>query len=171
MPRFVVFLRGVSPGNLQMSQLRGCLESAGFTKVKTMLSSGNAVFESRSRSVGTIERLIEQALEKQVGRSFYPIVRSIDELNELIESDPYAPFGLPAEEKKVVTFARELLSLKSPLPIEKSGARILATRGREAFSAYLPGPRGPVFMELIKAHFGTEVTTRTWETVKKCASA
>jgi len=40
-----------------------------------------------------------------------------------------------------------------------------------AFSAYLPSRRGPVFMELIKANFGSEVTTGTWETVKNCAKA
>jgi hypothetical protein len=33
------------------------------------------------------------------------------------------------------------------------------------------GPKGPVFMELIKANFGSDVTTRTWDTVKKCAKA
>ena len=43
--------------------------------------------------------------------------------------------------------------------------------GREIFSAYVPSPRGPVFMTLIEKTFGTGVTTRTWDTVKKCAAA
>ena len=37
------------------------------------------------------------------------------------------------------------------------------------FSAYVPSPRGPVFMALIEKTFGKEVTTRTWETVEKVA--
>jgi hypothetical protein len=41
--------------------------------------------------------------------------------------------------------------------------------GREAFSAYLPSPRGPVFMRLIEERFGEEVTTRTWATVERVA--
>jgi hypothetical protein len=49
------------------------------------------------------------------------------------------------------------------------GARILAIRGREIFSAYRPTPKGPVFMNLIEKTFGTEQTTRTWDTIKKVA--
>ena len=37
------------------------------------------------------------------------------------------------------------------------------------FSAYVPGPHGPVFMTLIEKTLGKEVTTRTWDTVKKVA--
>ena len=171
MPRYVAFLRGVGPANLKMPDLKRCLEIAGYTNVKTVLSSGNVAFDSASRSVAAIERRIEAALTKELGRSFYTIVRSLDQLNDLIEADPYADFDLPIDAKRVVTFARKLRSLKSPLPVERHGAEILVAGSREAFSAYVPGPRGAVFMELIKATFGSEVTTRTWETVKKCAKA
>ncbi len=39
------------------------------------------------------------------------------------------------------------------------------------FSAYVPSPKGPVFMNLIEKTFGKEVTTRTWETVGKIVKA
>ena len=102
-----------------MPDLKRCLEIAGYTKVKTILSSGNVVFDSASGSVAAIERRIEAGLTKQLGRSFYTIVRSVEELNDLIEADPYAAFDLPVDAKKVVTFARKLPSPKSPLPVEK----------------------------------------------------
>jgi len=35
----------------------------------------------------------------------------------------------------------------------------------------VPGESGPVFMKLIEMTFGKEVTTRTWDTVKKCAES
>jgi uncharacterized protein (DUF1697 family) len=171
MPRYVTFLRGVSPMNLKMADFKRCLETAGYSNVKTLLSSGNAAFDSSSKSAAVIERQIEATFTKQLGRSFYTIVRSVKELQDLIESDPYSRFTLPTNAKRVVTFARKLPGLKSRLPIERDGAQILAVRDREAFSAYVPGPKGPVFMELIKANFGSDVTTRTWETVKKCAKA
>jgi hypothetical protein len=60
---------------------------------------------------------------------------------------------------------------KLPLPIELEGARVLAVKGSEVFTAYVPGPRGPVFMALIEKTFGRDVTTRTWDTVRKCAEA
>ena len=42
-------------------------------------------------------------------------------------------------------------------------------RGREVFTTYLPTPKGPVFMTLIEKTFGKDVTTRTWDTIKKVA--
>ena len=44
-------------------------------------------------------------------------------------------------------------------------------KGREVFSAYVPSPKGPVFMALIEKALGKDVTTRTWETVGKVARA
>src|SRR5438874_8080649 len=84
----------------------------------------------------------------------------------MIEADPYEKHSLPEGAKRVVTFLREPRKRKVSIPIELNGARILETEAREVFSAYLPSPRGPVFMGLIEKAFGSEVTTRTWETVK-----
>ena len=58
---------------------------------------------------------------------------------------------------------------KITLPVEMDGARILAMKDREIFSAYMPNPKGPVFMTLIQKTFGKDVTTRTWDTVVKVA--
>ena len=171
MARFVAFLRGVSPMNLAMTDLKRCLESAGFSEVKTVLASGNVAFTTASRSTEKVTMTIEAAMEKQLGRTFHTIVRSREELAALLAADPYATLKLPAEAKRVVTFSRSPMRPKHPLPLEEDGARIMLAQGCEAFSAYVPSPRGPVFMKLIKATFGSDVTTRTWETVKKCAKA
>jgi len=154
-----------------MPDLKHCLETAGYSNVRTVLSSGNAAFDSSNESARAVEREIESAFTAQLTRSFYTIVWRAEELRRLVEEDPFAHFDLPGNAKPVVTFARELAKPKGKLPIARDGAQILAVRDREAFSAYVPDQKGPVFMELIKATFGTNVTTRTWETVKKCAKA
>lgn len=171
MPRHVALLRGVSPMNAKMPQLKRCFEDAGFRNVKTLLSSGNVVFDARARSEAALERRIEAAMRQHLGRTFYTIVRSSAHLQALLQADPYAAFDLPANAKRVVTFLREQPRSKPALAPERDGARILALRGRELFSAYVPGARGPVFMTLIEATLGSNVTTRTWDTVRKCAAA
>jgi uncharacterized protein (DUF1697 family) len=171
MPRYVAFLRGVSPMNAKMTDLKSCFQGAGFSDIKTVLSSGNVVFNARATSQAPLEARAEAAMAKQLGRTFFTIVRSADVLRALIEADPYAAFNLPAGAKRVVTFLRAPHTATLPLPIELDGAQILAVRGREIFSAYVPSPSGPVFMTLIEKTFGTNVTTRTWDTVKKCAAA
>jgi uncharacterized protein (DUF1697 family) len=89
----------------------------------------------------------------------------------MLDADPYAAFRVPANAKRVVTFLREPPGSKLELPLEVDGARILTVQGREIYTAYLPSPRGPVFMTLIEKNFGSNVTTRTWDTVRKCAAA
>lgn len=171
MPRYVAFLRGVSPTNAKMPELKRCFEGVGFSDVKTILSSGNVAFNARTASESALERQLEAAMTKQLDRSFYTIVRPSNVLLELLATDPYAAFSLPANAKRVVTFLRESHTAKVSLPIEVDGARILAINGREVFTAYVPNPRGPVFMTLIEKTFGTNLTTRTWDTIKKCAAA
>jgi len=171
MPRYVAFLRGVSPMNAKMPELKRCFEGAGFTNVKTVLASGNVVFDARPAPESALERKAELALAKKLGRTFYTIARSVETLRELLDADPYASFRLPQNAKRVVTFLREPHGKQVSLPLEVDGARILAMKGREIFTAYVPSPRGPVFMTLIEKTFGKNVTTRTWDTVAKCARA
>ena len=149
MPRYLAFLRGVSPMNARMPELKRCFEAAGFTGVRTVLSSGNVAFDARAASEAALERRIETAMAEHLDRRFHTIARAADTLRELIEADPYADFVLPANAKRVVTFLRVPHAANLPLPIEFDGARILAVHGREIFSAYVPSPRGPVFMTLI----------------------
>jgi uncharacterized protein (DUF1697 family) len=77
MPRYVAFLRGVNPMNAKMPELKRCFESAGFSDVKTVLSSGNVVFTSSIRSAARIERKAEAAMAKCLKRAFYTIVRPV----------------------------------------------------------------------------------------------
>jgi uncharacterized protein (DUF1697 family) len=157
--------------NAKMPELKRCFEKAGFGNVATVLSSGNVVFDARSASDAALERKAESSMQSVLGRSFYTIVRPVEVLRGLLEADPYAQFNLPANAKRVVSFLRDPVTKKLALPIESDGARILSVMGREAFSAYVPSDKGPVFMVLIGKAFGTDVTTRTWDTVRKCAVA
>ena len=135
--RYVAFLRGVSPVNAKMADLRACFEAMGFTEVRTILSSGNVVFTSAPQVESTLARSIEAGMSKHLARSF---------------------LGQPHQGS---------LSL----PIELGGARVLYMIDQEVFTDYVPCDQGPVFMTLIEKTFGKNITTRTWDTVRKCATA
>jgi len=167
MPRYAAFLRGVMPTNAKMPELKKAFESAGFTDVKTILSSGNVVFSARDASETSLQRKAEAAMMQRFGDAFLTIVRPLDALRELLASDPYRAFRLEPDAKRIVTFLRAKPASTLALPIGLGGARILSIKGREVFSAYVPNPKGPVFMVLIEKTFGKEVTTRTWGTITK----
>ena len=103
MPRYVAFLRGVSPLNAKMPELKRCFEGAGFTNVRTLLSSGNVAFDARSASEGSIERKAESSMQELLGRTFYTIVRQADSLVELLETDPFAAYAVPTSAKRVIS--------------------------------------------------------------------
>jgi len=169
MPAYAAFLRGVMPTNCKMPELRQAFESAGFGDVRTVLGSGNVVFTSRAASVTSLERKAERAMEKALGHSFLTIVRPMELLREILDSDPYAGFRLPPAARRVVTFLRVAPPPTLTPPVEVEGARILAMYGPHVFTVYTPTPGGPVFMTLIEKMLGKEVTTRTWETLGKVA--
>ena len=171
MPRYVALLRGVSPMNARMPELKRCFEAAGFTNVHTVLASGNVVFDARAAKPETLARRAEKAMEEGMDRSFGTIVRSVAELQALIDSGPFDAYALPPAAKRVVTFLRKPPASEPTFPIEREGAAVLARVGLEVFSAYVVNEKGPVFMALLERTFGKDITTRTLDTVIKCARA
>ncbi len=156
--------------NAKMPELKATFEAAGFTDVKTVLSSGNVVFSAPVAPVATLQRKAEAAIRDRLGRVFLTIVRPVNGLRKLLESDPYKGFRLSPGSKRIITFLRERPSRKVNLPVEPEGARILAMQGGAIFNVYVPSPKGAVFMTLIEKAFGKDVTTRTWDTVAKAAT-
>jgi uncharacterized protein (DUF1697 family) len=171
--RYAALLRGVMPTNAKMADLRRSFEAAGFEDVKTVLSSGNVVFTGPPRAREALEKKAVAAMAATLGRSFDVHVRTQDELRAILAADPYAGFDLAPEAKRVVTFLRQppAPGATLPLPFESEGARILCVNGSEVFTAYVPNPRGGLFMAVIEKAFGKDITTRTWDTVRKVAAA
>ncbi len=171
MPRYIAFLRGVSPTNARMLDLKHSFEDAGFTEVKTIRSSGNIVFKAHTNSETMLAYQVEIALENRLGRTFYTIVRPLSYLHHLVVVDPYAAFDLPANARRIVTFIGESHPANLALPMDAGDGLILTRYGRDVLSAYIPGLSSSKVMMLIEKTFGTQLTTRTWETVRKCAAA
>lgn len=167
--RYAAFLRGVYPNNPPLADLRLCFEAAGFADVSTVISSGNVVFTAPGRGTHAgLEKKAEKVMARRLRRPLIAVVRSIAELREMLDGDPYAAFRLAPGAKRVVTFLREPVPVPLELPTrDRDGARILAATASAVFSAYVPGPRGGAFMQVLEDALGKAITTRTWETVEK----
>jgi uncharacterized protein (DUF1697 family) len=171
MIRYIAFLRAVNPVNASMPALRSAFEQAGFTRVRTVLGSGNVAFDAAPDDEHRIEQIAEAAMAARLGKAFPAIVRSRAYLQELLAADVHARHGIPPEAKRVVSFLREAAEPRVALPLARDLASVFLVSGREVYSAYLPTPKGPVFMQLIERAFGTDLTTRTLDTVARCARA
>ncbi len=166
MARYAAFLRGVSPQNLPMPTLALALQEAGFTRVRTLLSSGNAVFDTRATARAGIERRIEDALEKVAGRRFRAFVRSADDLAKVVSASDHPH---PAGTKRIVVFHRDAPPGAEVLPMHRPGWALLGASAQEVHGYYTPGPDASSLMGYLQRLYGDDFTTRTAETVLKCA--
>jgi len=164
-------MRGVSPMNAIMADWRRCLEGAGFGGVVTVLASGNVAFDMDELPDDEVARRVEAAMEAGLGKSFPTIVRPQAELAAIVAADAFAGWALAPGSKRVLTFLRRAPARLPELPLIVDATTIFAADERTVYTAYVTDRRGPLFMNLIERTFGKDVTTRTWQTVTKCAVA
>lgn len=91
MTKYVALLRGIGPSNPNMrtDKLRGLFEKLNLANVRTVISSGNVVFESSSRSVRKLEERIEKTLPEELGFRSTTIIRSKEKLPRLADQNPF----------------------------------------------------------------------------------
>ena len=168
---FIALLRGINVGKakrISMSDLRELIETVGGTHVRTLLNSGNAVFESRSRNGETLARKIERALSERHGFSASTVVISAAELDEIIESNPLVSIAVDSS-KHLVAFAPDADRMKAARPLLETEwtpeAIAIASN-----AAYLWCAQGILQSKLVQAFAritGAGATTRNWATVTK----
>lgn len=90
MARCAGLLRGVNVGGVTMksAQLADTAREAGFTQVKTVLASGNVVFDT-SLSVADATLALEAALADAFGYEARAHVLTVDTLREVVEAYPF----------------------------------------------------------------------------------
>jgi uncharacterized protein (DUF1697 family) len=96
MAAFVALLRAVNvggTGKLPMDDLKTLCETAGFSKVRTYIASGNVVFESR-KTAAQIKAVLETALETYAGKPVGVVVRTAPEMAEVLANNPF-PEAMP----------------------------------------------------------------------------
>src|SRR3989442_12375721 len=103
--------------NAKMPELKQAFESAGFTDVKTILSSGNVVFSARRASETSLERKAEAATMQRLGHAFLTLLRPLDALREMLASDPHRGVRLNPAARRIVTFLSDEPTSKLTLPI------------------------------------------------------
>jgi uncharacterized protein (DUF1697 family) len=89
--RYVAFLRAINVGGhtVKMADLRASFEALGFGEVGTHIASGNVIFETTEKDEGKLERVIERALEADLGYPVETFIRSVVELAGIIRGNPF----------------------------------------------------------------------------------
>lgn len=89
MTRYAAFLRGVNLGKrtVRSAELRAAFEAMGLTAVRTLLASGNVLFDAKAGK--DLKQKIEAGLKQQFGFEVPIVLRSLDELRAMVAADPF----------------------------------------------------------------------------------
>lgn len=173
--RCVALLRGINVGRakrIPMSELRGVVQGLGFAGVRTLLNSGNVVFDARPSQPTRSAASIAAALHDAFGFPVHVIVITQVELDAVVAGNPLLQRSTDFS-RLVVAFAasRAALANARPLIAQHWEPDAIALTDR---AAYLWCARGILQSRLMQAFSratGEAVTTRNWATVLKLHAA
>jgi len=170
----IALLRGVNVGRanrIAMADLRAVVESLGHAKVRTLLNSGNVVFDAAGAG-GRIAASIEGALGKRFGLSAPVIVVTAAELTAIVRASPFAHATKePSRYLIAVAPSAAALAGAQPLLAQRWAREAIALENR---AAYLWCAAGLIESKLWKAFeraTAGAATTRNWATILKLQAA
>jgi uncharacterized protein (DUF1697 family) len=169
----VAFLRGINVGGhhkVPMAELKTILTQLGCEHVKTILNSGNIVFETKKKDIAGLERIIESALRENFGFSIPVILIPHKQINELVNGDPFASIDVHKNIRLYISFLKEPLTIKLIVPyISKDNSfKIIGTKNNIIISVLdITTSNTPKGMEDLEKLFGKNITTRNWNTIQK----
>jgi len=174
--RYIALLRGINVGGhkkIAMADLREMCASLGFANSKTVLASGNVAWDADSADPASLQATLAQGIETTFGFSVPVIVMPRAQVERLVNSDPFAGTAVTEKTRLYVTFLPHPTPTTLDLPYHAPDQdfTILRVTGTEVCSVVQLSPKtGTVdAMKILEQEFGTQITTRTWNTVLKIA--
>jgi uncharacterized protein (DUF1697 family) len=168
MTRFVALLRGVNVGGvtIKMADLADVVRSAGYTDVKTVLASGNALFTTPD-AASTAKSTLEAALRERFGYEAWVHVLTADAISKVVAGFPYPR---SADRHAYVVFVVKSEVRKDLLAVPLDPAVEQAEAGEGVI--YWSVPKGSTLDSALgkaqsKASYKPWLTTRNLNTLEK----
>jgi uncharacterized protein (DUF1697 family) len=169
MARLVALLRGINLGakrRVPMAELRELLAELGYTDVRTVLASGNAIFTGPKAKA---RQTLEHALAERFGMKIDVVVKTMDEIKAILDGDP---FGDEVDDptRAFVVFldgAPKAQAIEALREEDFSPDRFAVGR-HELYASCPDGMQNSKLMKaLAKPGLAGTATVRNWATVNK----
>jgi uncharacterized protein (DUF1697 family) len=173
---FVSMLRAVNVGGtsrIKMSALQALYESLGLADVRTLLQSGNVVFRSGLKDRGQLAKRIKQELERQLDLQIEVLVRTLAEIESIVERGPVLSPRADMS-KLLVMFLAGVpdAQLQASLLKSHKGPEMIELRGPEIYLYYPDGVgRSKLSGAVIENRLQIYGTARNWNTLTKLLEA
>lgn len=148
-----------------MKELAALCESLKLRAVKTYIQSGNVVFLASEKGMDTLAHRIEDAIEKSYGFRVGAVLRTVHDMRNVLDRNPFASRAETEPNKLLVLFlAAEPLA--TDLRASKAEGEDWKLLGRELYIYY---PNGMGQSKLTFPSLKVTSTGRNWNTVRKLA--
>jgi uncharacterized protein (DUF1697 family) len=174
---YVALLRGINVGGnkkVPMADLKKIMEKAGYKNVRTLLATGNVIFEAGKTSIDDLTKKIAALLEKSFGFPIPVIMREQADIEKMIKADPFKKIKVTPDTRLYVTFlpGKPKSKLSIPYAAPDGSVEIISVADNAVFTVLDLSKAGTVDgMAIIEKEFGKDVTTRNWNTVVKIGKA
>ncbi len=175
--RHVALLRGINVGGkniIRMAALEQTFEGLGFTSVKTLLASGNVLFDAPKQDLRALEERIEAALSMAFDYDATVVVKSKPEMTAIVRAVRTAWPKPSAAQRYYIAFLRHTVDSKKILATftPKDGIETLTyTRGALLWAADVRAlTRSVVSRQFATKSVYAHVTMRNLNTTMKIAA-
>ena len=172
----VAFLRAVNVGGrgvVKMTDLQKAFTAAGAKDVRTVIASGNVVFDlAAGKKTAPLERTIEAMLKGALGYDVATFVRTATEVKAVAEHQPFSPAALKKAFTFNVAFLRQAPDAKAvkALDAAKTASDTFHVRGRELYWLSTIGQgQSKMSNAVFEKKLGMQSTVRGIGTVRKIA--
>ena len=170
---YFAFLRGINVGGkniIRMEDLTRIFVDCGFSGVKTYIQSGNVIFRYKKAGLTILSKKIEARVKEFTGNDIPVILRTREQLNEMVKLNPYKDATIRKNAKLYVAFLSEVPSVTMILPMisEKEGLELISIINADAFllSFEVNGHFG-FPNNFIEKNLKVTASSRYWNTVLK----
>jgi len=172
----IALLRGINVGGrnkIPMADLRDLLASLGFADAKSLLQSGNLVFQSDRRTGAKLEQLLEAETKKRFDLSIDFLVRSAVEWEMVVSRNPFPDAAEHDPSNLLVMFLKTTPAAKDVQALQAAivGPEVVHADGNHLYAVYPAGiGDSKLTNTLIERKLGARGTGRNWNTILKLAA-
>ena len=174
--KYVALLRGINVGGnkkVQMSDLKKAFMKIGLRNIKTILASGNLIFESEIESIDKLIIEISEMLENTFKFPIRIMILKFPDFEKLIALNPFKAIKVTQQTRLYTTFLSEKHENKlgvNYISHDKSFKIISVTKNAVFSVLDLSISNTPEAMNALEKIYGQNITTRNWNTVLKIAT-